>query len=309
MSSGSTAKVPQNEKLIEAHDGDRHVVEDRENLQSLKHQKDRDSGISSSDGAVRDKQRNLLIAACKNGRLVDVRDIVEEGKLVPEQCNTGGYHLDTSLHTAAFHGHKDIVEYLIEEAKCDPEIRNAFKNTPLHRTARQGHLEVVKYLIEKQNCDPMCKCHWGRIPLHHACKHGRIEVVKYLMSNPNVNIHAKDSVDELTPLYLAAEFGALDVMKYMHEHGAGNEPIAAGTNTLLHIAAYKGQLDIVQYLIQDKGYDPLLKGKTGTSLHSACAGGQLNTVRYLVEQHQIDISCRESQYQLYVTPFPCYTLF
>ena len=126
-------------------------------------------------------------------------------------------HKDTPIHLAAFHGHLQIVKYLIEEGYCQSECRNGYKNTPLHRAARQGKLNIVQYLIENQYCDRMCICNWGRTPLHIACKHSQLEVVKYLTTLEYVNFNAKDRKYGSTPLDLAAEYGSVEVVKYIYD--------------------------------------------------------------------------------------------
>jgi ankyrin repeat protein len=49
------------------------------------------------------------------------------------------------------------VKYLIEECKCEPDIKQRAKRsfggrTPLHWAARAGHLDVVKFLLTSPSC-------------------------------------------------------------------------------------------------------------------------------------------------------------
>ena len=277
------------QRLIESNCGGKMNVDSGYSSESIQQ-----SGEGNSGGGVEQK----IIEACENGRLDDVKRLVRGGYVQPNQCKTNCGHRDTALHIAAYHGHLPIVKYLIEKANCDPTSKNGYKNTPLHRAANKGHLKVVRYLIEKQSCNPMCLCRWKRTPLHNACKHERVEVVKYLMSSPKVNVSARDSLNELTPLQLAAESGSQDVVQYMLENGAGKEEVGPEVNTSLHLAAYRGKLNTVQYLINQRGYDPMLRGKYGTPLHSACAGGHLDTVKYLIDNCNADVETRENQHHL-----------
>ena len=38
-------------------------------------------------------------------------------------------------------------------------------------SCRDGQLEVVKFLIEVAKCDPQCVDHEGKTPLHDACRY------------------------------------------------------------------------------------------------------------------------------------------
>ena len=104
------------------------------------------------------EQQERLLDACENGRLVEVKELIEGGCVTPTLCQTNPHH-DSLLHIAAKRGHKSIVKYLVEQAKYDAESRNKFQKTLLHRAAREGQIDVVKYLIEERNCNPMCECH------------------------------------------------------------------------------------------------------------------------------------------------------
>ena len=52
----------------------------------------------------------------------------------------------TSVHSAAWQGHPDILEALIAHGG-DVNVRNAFKSTPLHFAAGKNHVECFKLLM------------------------------------------------------------------------------------------------------------------------------------------------------------------
>ena len=99
-----------------------------------------------------------VLEACETGALDVIRELVAAKKVELNKCIAKNVHRDPPLHFAAFYGHKNIVEYLIDEEDFDVESKNMFENTPLHRAARQGHLKVVKYLVEEKSCNPMAVC-------------------------------------------------------------------------------------------------------------------------------------------------------
>ena len=246
-----------------------------------------DSGLGTSMST-----ESKVLKACKEGRLVDVRELVAGKKVELKNCVAKNPHGDSPLHVAAYFGHKDVVQYLVEEGGCKVDSRNRYRNTPLHRAARQGKLEVVQYLVEKKGSNPMLRCHWKRTPLHSACIHGQLAVVKYLTNIPHVETSSKDALFEQTPLQLAAECGTVDVVEHMIEHERGTKDLELEPYTLLHLAAYGGKLENVQYLVQKRGYDPMIRDrKNQTPLHSACKRGNLEVVKYLVEDCGVNISC------------------
>jgi ankyrin repeat protein len=55
----------------------------------------------------------------------------------------------TPFHTAASHGHLEVVKFLYEHG-ADADIQAANNNswTPLNAASSNGHLEVVKFLYE-----------------------------------------------------------------------------------------------------------------------------------------------------------------
>ena len=50
----------------------------------------------------------------------------------------------STLYFAAKKGNLDIVKYLIEKCKVDPNIQNDKENTPLHLASEKGDLNFVK---------------------------------------------------------------------------------------------------------------------------------------------------------------------
>ena len=96
------------------------------------------------------------------------------------------------LHLACENGQMNIIQYLINEAHCDPSCEDNNYRTPLHYAIRHGHVNVVHYLINKAHCDPSCVTIFGETPLHYACFHRQTNTVQYLLSTGQINLLAKD---------------------------------------------------------------------------------------------------------------------
>ena len=295
--------------------GPQQLLPDQASIDSLGSERPTDSDIISqepssdqnkmqwselSDDDKKRIQREVLESTIKND-IVQLKELIKKYDGIKlEFCIDDNDHGDNPLHLAAFHGHMQIVKYLIEERDCDKECQNRYKNTPLHRAARQGQLAVVQYLVKEKECDPMCVCNWGRTPLHIACNHNHLNVVKYLMELEGINVNLKDKRHGLRPLDLAAESGSLAVVKYMTGERKCYDPSKyEGSHTPLHFAANNGKEDVVKYLTAHRIIDRNVKGNHGrTPLHSACKGGHLDVVRHLIDIANADPSCGDDEYGL-----------
>ena len=108
-----------------------------------------------------------------------------------------------------------MVKYLVEKHGCDPTGKDDDGNTSLHLAAAFGSLEMVMYLIEDRKINPECPDGMGRSPLHNACELN-LAIVKYLVEKHGCDIYFKDSYG-LTPLDLAATSNETPVITYLKE--------------------------------------------------------------------------------------------
>jgi ankyrin repeat protein/serine/threonine protein kinase len=253
--------------------------------------------LNLSDDEKKEIQGEVLDAAVE-GDISKMKSLIKQYEgLRLDYCVYNDDYGDTTLHLAALHGHMQIVKYLIVNGYRVIECENNYKHTPLHRAAKGGNLEVVKYLIEEKNCDRMRLCDWGRTPLHYACEseNARLDLVQYLMNLEGVNVNVKDARYGFTPLDIAAEYGTVDVVKYMIEEKNCFDPANyEGSNAPLNHAAFRGNLPVVKYLVEKRGFDVNVKGLNDlTPLHSACRNGKLELVKYLMENKRIAVNAKD----------------
>ncbi len=123
-----------------------------------------------------------------------------------------------AVNLAAFHGHRDVLELLID-AGADVTTCASYQGYfPLHCAAKSGHLPVIELLL-KRGVDVNCLVaevedngHHSRIgslenqvgstPLHFAARMGKDKVVAYLLDHgANINAHETDTGN--TPLHEA----------------------------------------------------------------------------------------------------------
>lgn len=76
----------------------------------------------------------------------------------------------------------------------------------------------------------------------------------------------------------------------VNEGGADVEVRDPQGRTALYLAAEQGHLNVVRYLVEQGSADINCTTKIGwTPLHAACAAGHIEVARFLVEEGQADI--------------------
>ena len=146
-----------------------------------------------------------LFASAALGRLDGVRKEVESA---PAAVNSFAYDGWTPLHLAAFFGHREAVEWLLDHgASIGAQSRNSLRNTPLHAALAGGHEGAALLLIDRGA--PVDAKDAGRhTPLHIAAESGLLAPVRALLER-GADPHAVDAQD-MTPLSRAA------ARKHMH---------------------------------------------------------------------------------------------
>ena len=176
----------------------------------------------------------------------------------------------TPLIMAAWHGHLDIVKYLLDRG-ADIDAAYEAGNTALIAAAWHGHVDVVTYLIS-EGADIAVRNRGGEDALVWAAEHGHLEIVKHLLDA------GADSVD--TAFVFACENGHVEIAALLIRRGAslayehGNHRL-----TPLAAAAYRGHEALVRFLL-DEGAD--IHALDDAALGWACGSQQLETAEVLL---------------------------
>ncbi|MEM7496211.1 MAG: ankyrin repeat domain-containing protein, partial [Myxococcota bacterium] len=128
-----------------------------------------------------------LHQAAAAGDLKEVKQLVQE-----EHVDVNHQHTDgtTALYEAAFNGHIEVVQWLVEEeAGARTDLGDGSGCTPLHAAAAGGNLEIVEWLITEGHADLNQPDHGGRTALYWAASdpcwaddaRGHPEVARWLL--------------------------------------------------------------------------------------------------------------------------------
>ncbi len=110
----------------------------------------------------------------------------------------------TPLHFAAYGGHANIVEFLIEQEDIDINPVSSINRTPVHMAAAEGQLAILK-ILKDGGAEFILKDFDENTALHLASEQGKLEVVDYLLSLKIELLSAKNKFG-YNPVDIAANY-------------------------------------------------------------------------------------------------------
>ena len=188
--------------------------------------------------------------AAREGNLVKVRDLVNDGALVSANHLVDRY---SPLHAAANQGHLQVVDYLVGTAHANVHATEKYEeSTPLHEACQRGHLAVAKYLVEQAHADAYYKDKRLRNALHKAAAAGHLPVVQFLVSQTSGALVNDRDQDFKTPLHEACSAGHLPVVMFLVQQARARvHDISITGDTALHYAVQYGHVQVAKFLWQD----------------------------------------------------------
>ena len=134
-----------------------------------------------------------LADVARSGSLKSVQFLVGKGAAV--NFADASYGVTPLMH-AAWHGHKEIVAFLLAQ-KAAVNMANKSGNTELWHAATNGHTAIVKLLIKKGAAIDKTN-HAGITPLMEAAARGHADVVRLLLAR-GAALNLKNNKGEITP--------------------------------------------------------------------------------------------------------------
>ncbi|CEJ55150.1 hypothetical protein PMG11_01425 [Penicillium brasilianum] len=164
----------------------------------------------------------------------------------------------TALFQAAWRGHKEIIQLLLEKG-ADVNAKDDYGGTALIQAAKGGHEAIVHLLLKKGAFMNMRDDYVGTA-LSTAAEGGHDAIVQLLLEK-GADVTIKD-IDGRTALTWAAEGGYEAIVKLLLEKGADMDTKDKYDGTALITAAERGFEAIVQLLLE-KGADFTIKDDHG----------------------------------------------
>lgn len=131
------------------------------------------------------------------------------------------FNKDKSLviHSAAYYGRLEIVQFLIEKNRDLLNITDIFGQSPLLLAARFGYEDIVEYLAEL-GADLTLESHrlgeaaQGKSPIRWATERGHHQVVECLM-NHGVDVERQFGSSQKHLVHIAAKNGHIKIVKLL----------------------------------------------------------------------------------------------
>ena len=239
-----------------------------------------------------------LHVACKSNNLEIVQHLVSElCHDISDVIERGTIHL---LQLACETGNPLLVKYLIENGANTFE-RFTDGNAVLHLACKTGSFEIVKFLVDNGHSTSITNAR-NELPVHIACTKALdlVEITSYKCTAEELE---SKTIDNLTPLHIAASYGLLNVVKFLIErrncspfildfYGNNSLAYACGLTASLQFYHYKSFPAIAKYLVEN-GCNPQedpASSSMSSPLQFAITQKDFELLRALVE-NELHINC------------------
>ncbi|KAK9280701.1 hypothetical protein L1049_014399 [Liquidambar formosana] len=175
--------------------------------------------------------------------------------------------------------------------KMTKQLTGKRDDTPLHSAARAGILGVVVEILSNAGdlelVDLLSKQNQsGETALYVAAEYGYVDVVREMIKYSDLaaaGIKARNGFDAF---HIAAKQGDLEILKVLMEALPElSMTVDVSNTTALHTAAMQGHIEVVNYLLESGSSLATIARSNGkTALHSAARNGHVEVVKALLEK-------------------------
>ena len=216
-----------------------------------------------------------------------------------------GYY-GNMLQAACLGGHAELVKFLLDDAKLDPNSQGGYHGNSLQAACAMGHLEVVEILLsaeEAEICELAPGGHYGSAIMAATCagSPGIIESLLAYTDDANAMVNQRSSRYG-TPLQQAADLNMRDIVDLLIGHGADINAMGATAgdtckkdSSALANAANKGNRKIVSILVEMKAEaDFSYSDSQFHLLHQAAMHNMLDLAQYCMDK-KCDVNMTSDQ--------------
>ena len=192
--------------------------------------------------------RASLFWAADFGYIDILRCLIENGVDI-NSFSADNYNC-TPLMKAVENGDKDVVTFLIDHG-ANVAIKDKYGYTALHRACIIYHdcsPEVLSCLIEN-GADVNLSTDKNRTPLMTACEYGHVNTVTFLIEH-GANVNLQDWTGLTAVHYAVRGSQACEILSCLMENGADVDAKTCGGLTPLMIAAERGDTKVATFLIE-----------------------------------------------------------
>ncbi|CAN0457929.1 unnamed protein product [Ascophyllum nodosum] len=182
-----------------------------------------------------------------------------------------------------------------EHLKAAVQRRDGQGHTLMHWAAKAGDVETLQ-LLSDMGCptSEYSEDSVGMAPLHWAATEGRLRASAWLLGPGAADPEGRDK-QGCTALTIAAQYGFVELVMYLSNHGCDATAIDNVGDSALHWASYKGHVQVMSMLVK-AGHDPEVEDSYGqTPLHLAALRGNLEAAEYLVMEAKANVNARDKK--------------
>ena len=199
-----------------------------------------------------------------------VKDIAVTTQWYPNSmCNSNG---DTALHLSVIYHKPKVAQFLISEAKCDPNIENKIGETPIYLLmsvlSDSECFNMMRDIIVTKQWDHNSRCNYnGDTALHLSVRHHKPRVTLFLLSkakcDPNIRNKMKETLIELL-IHDAnkwLDYECADVIKELvaAKQWDPNSSCSSKGDTALHLSVRHHKPKAVGLLLSEAKCNPYVR--------------------------------------------------
>lgn len=212
-------------------------------------------------------QQTALHIAGDNGGIDSMKMIIEkfyDGSLdAKESFLMDKDHLGrTCFNNACIGGYFNIAEYMMKDLKLVflADLPDNELNLPLHHAANNGHVSIVELLVLYNVNNVGAKNADNVTSLELSCRRNFFEISKVLI-NGMKEVTVADNPDELSPLIMAAQEGAHEVVELLLQKGYPIDYVTQDNKNAMDIALEYEHKDVVRVLLSHENWQKVISYK------------------------------------------------